>query len=253
MLGAKALADQHGARLIMHKASSLEEVESEVARTGARPVEHMHRIAALGSNVYLLHAMVVSDDEVAMLAETDTKVCHSPSAALKLAKGISRYGKFLDMMKAGVTVCLGCDGSNSSDYRDMVRAVYLAATLPKDFTMKADAITAERAIEMATRDAARAIGWEDEIGSLEVGKKADIVLFDMDRPEWVPTYNVVAALVYSATGDSVETVLVDGRVIMERRRLITIDESEVRGRVQARREQFLGRAGLRVSQRWPVI
>lgn len=253
MLGARELAERFDVRMILHKASSVEEVTAEIARTGSRPVEHMHRIGALGPSVYLLHALMVNEDEVRMLAETKTKVCHSPSAALKLAKGLSRHGKILDMMKAGVTVCLGCDGSNSSDYRDMVRAIYLAAVLHKDFTMDASALTAERAIEMATIDAAKAIGWDNEVGSLEVGKKADIILFDTNRPEWVPTYDVVRTLVYSATGDSVDTVLVDGRVLMEGRKLLTIDEAKVRHMVQGRREDFLKRANLVITPRWPVM
>lgn len=252
-LGAKQLADKYGAFVVQHKASSVQEVQVELSKTGRRPVEHMYRIGALGPNVYLNHMTAIDDGEVDMLAEMGVKVCHNPSASLKLAKGTTRMGKFLDMMKRGVTVCLGCDGSNSSDYRDMVRAMYLAAALPKDYTMDAASMTAERAIEMATIEGARAIGWEKEIGSLETGKKADLIMFDMNRPEWTPTYNWVTALVYSATGDSVDTVLVDGQVLMEGRRLLTIEERMVRQEMQGRRADFLRRAGLQVPHRWPIV
>ena len=210
MLGAKALADKYDTFTLMHKASSREEVASELKATGHRPVEHMYRIGSLGPNVYLNHMTAVELFEVDMLAETDTKVCQNPPAALKLAKGTTQMSRFLEMRAKGVTVCLGCDGVNSGDHKDMFRSMYLAATLPKDAKIDPEVITAEEVIEMATLpDIARPDG-SMSIGSLEAGKKADLILIDVDRPEWVPTYNYVYSLVYTASGDSVDTTIVDG-------------------------------------------
>ena len=160
MLGAKELADKYGTFTLMHKASSREEVASELKATGHRPVEHMYRIGALGPNVYLNHMTAVEAFEVEMLAETDTKVCQNPPAALKLAKGTTQMSRFLEMRAKGVTVCLGCDGVNSGDHKDMFRSMYLAATLPKDAKIDPEVITAEEVIEMATLAGYRAIGWE---------------------------------------------------------------------------------------------
>lgn len=253
MLGAKELADKHGTFTLMHKASSREEVAKEIEVTGHRSVEHMYKIGALGPNVYLNHMTAVELDEVDMLAETDTKVCENPAAALKLAKGTTRTGKFIEMMAKNVTVALGCDGVNSADHKDMLRAMFLAATLPKDANFDPQAITAERVIEMATLNGYRAIGWDRDLGTLEAGKKADLILIDIDRPEWVPSYNLVYSLVYSASGDSVDTVIVDGRILMEGRELKTIDLDEVFAHCRELAPQLLERANVKPESRWPVV
>jgi 5-methylthioadenosine/S-adenosylhomocysteine deaminase len=253
MLGAKAIADQHGTFTLMHKASSREEVASELKATGHRPVEHMYRIGALGPNVYLNHMTAVDAFEVDMLAEADTKVCQNPPAALKLAKGTTQMSRFLEMRAKGVTVCLGCDGVNSGDHKDMFRSMYLAATLPKDAKLDPEAITAEEVVEMATLAGYRAIDWHKELGSLEPGKKADLILINVDRPEWVPTYNYVYSLVYTASGDSVETSIVDGRILMEGRRLTTIDLAEVQAHCRELAPKLAARANVKPQSRWPVL
>ncbi len=253
MLGAKALADKYNTFTLMHKASSREEVASELRATGHRSVEHMYRIGSLGPNVYLNHMTAVESFEVDMLAETDTKVCQNPPAALKLAKGTTQMSKFLEMREKGVTVCLGCDGVNSADHKDMFRSMYLAATLPKDAKIDPEVITAEDVIEMATLAGARATGWQDDLGAIEVGMKADIILIDTDRPEWVPTYNYVYSLVYTASGDCVDTTIVDGKILMENRKLTTIDLAEVHARCRELAPKLAARAKVKPLSRWPVI
>ncbi len=253
MLGAKELADRYNTFTLMHKASSREEVASELKATGHRSVEHMYRIGALGHNVFLNHMTAVESFEVDMLAETDTKVCHNPPAALKLAKGTTQMCKFLEMKAKGVTVCLGCDGVNSADHKDMFRSMYLAATLPKDAKIDPEVITAEEVIEMATLSGYRAIAWDKDLGSLEAGKKADLILINTDRPEWVPTYNYVYSLVYTASGDSVDTTIVDGKILMENRELTTIDLAEVHARCRALAPGLAARAKVKPQSRWPVI
>ena len=251
--GAKDIAERYGTFALMHKASSQEEVASELKATGHRPVEHMYEIGALGSNVYLNHMTAVESFEVDMLAETDAKVCQNPSAALKLAKGTTRMGKFLEMREKGVTVALGCDGVNSADHKDMFQAMFLAATLPKDARLDPEVITAEEVIEMATLEGAKATGWEDDLGAIEPGRKADLILIDIDRPEWVPSYNLVYSLVYSASGDSVDTVMVDGRILMENRELTTMDLAEVHSRCRELAPRLIERANVKPISRWPVV
>jgi 5-methylthioadenosine/S-adenosylhomocysteine deaminase len=253
MIGTKEIADRYRTSTLMHKASSREEAATELRVTGHRPVEHMYRIGALGPNVYLNHMTAVETYEVDYLAETDTKVCQNPPAALKLAKGTTQMGKFLEMRKAGVTVALGCDGVNSGDHKDMFRAMYLAATLPKDARIDASVITAEEVIEMATLNGYRALGWDKELGAIEPGKKADLILIDIDRPEFVPTYNYVYSLVYTASGDCVDTVLVDGKILMEGRVLTTIDLDEVRAHCRELAPQLLKRSNVKPVSRWPVV
>jgi 5-methylthioadenosine/S-adenosylhomocysteine deaminase len=134
----------------------------------------------------------------------------------------------------------------------MIRAMYLAAALPKDYRNDAGASCAETAIEMATINGAKAIGMDKEIGSLEVGKKADIIILNMHKPEWYPNYSEVQNLVYSAAGDSVETVFIDGKLIMENRKVQTVDEDEVLDRCQVLAEQILKRSGVSVPGKWPI-
>jgi len=252
-LAAKEIASRHDTFTLMHKASSREEVAKELATTGDRPVEHMYKIGALGPNVYLNHMTAVDLDEVDMLAETDTKVCENPPAALKLAKGTTQTGKFVEMMNKGVTVALGCDGVNSADHKDMFQTMFLAATLPKDANFEPDAITAEEVVEMATLNGYRAIGWQDDLGVLAAGKKADLILIDIDRPEWVPSYNLVYSLVYSASGDCVDTVIVDGKILMEGREMKTMDLDEVFAHCRELAPKLVERANVKPESRWPVV
>jgi 5-methylthioadenosine/S-adenosylhomocysteine deaminase len=253
MLAAKDIADRHDTYTLMHKASSREEAATELRVTGHRPVEHMYKIGSLGSNVFLNHMTAVDPYEIEFLAETDTKVCQNPPAALKLAKGTTQMGKFIEMRKAGVTVALGCDGVNSGDHKDMFRAMYLAATLPKDARIDASVITAEEVIEMATLHGYRAIGWDKELGALEAGRKADLILIDIDRPEFVPTYNYVYSLVYTASGDCVDTTIVDGKILMENRELTTIDLAEVRAHCRELAPKLLQRSNVKPISRWPIM
>jgi cytosine/adenosine deaminase-related metal-dependent hydrolase len=213
----------------------------------------MYKIGVLGPNVYLNHMTAVDAYEVPFLAETDTKVCQNPPAALKLAKGTTQMGKFLEMRKAGVTVALGCDGVNSGDHKDMFRAMYLAATLPKDARIDASVITAEEVIEMATLSGYRALGWDKDLGVLEAGRKADMILIDVDRPEFVPSYNYVYSIVYTASGDCVDTVIVDGKILMEGRELTTIDLDAVRAHCRELAPQLLQRSNVKPVSRWPIV
>ena len=244
------LSHKLGTICVQHKASSTAEVQAELRAFGHRPVEHMYRIGALGPNVLLNHMTCLDDFEVELLAETDTKLSQNPSAALKLSKGTTRTGKWPELVHAGVKIGLGVDSTNSSNFVDIIREMYLAALLPRDARTDPHAMTAEKAIEMATIDGAHAIGWGDEIGSLEPGKKADVILLDTRRIEWRPLYSVVNALVYSATGDSVDTTIVDGQVLMHGRRLTCIDEGEVIDRIQAQSDAILERCGLSLQTNW---
>jgi 5-methylthioadenosine/S-adenosylhomocysteine deaminase len=135
----------------------------------------------------------------------------------------------------------------------MFRSMYLAATLPKDAKINPEVITAEEVVEMATLAGYRAIGWQDKIGSLEPGMKADLILINIDRPEWVPTYNHVYSLVYTASGDCVDTTIVDGRILMENRQLKTIDLAEVHARCRELAPTLAARANVKPQSRWPIL
>ena len=248
----KKMADDYGTTMNLHLAAMTEEVTDTRMKTGNRPVENMYKIGALGSNVVLVHMVHVTDREIKMLAETQTNVIHCPSTALKLNYELSSKGRFPEMCECGVNVGIGSDAADCSNYADMIRTMYLAAALPKDYRNDAGISSAEGAIEMATINGAKAIGMEKEIGSLEVGKKADVIIINMHRPEWYPNYSEVQNLVYSATGDAVETVFIDGKLVMENRKVLTVDEDEILNRCAELGEQILIRGKLPVPGKWPI-
>lgn len=252
MMAAKCFADQYKVGLNMHMSPAAMDPEGFLERTGRRPIEHLEHLGVLGNNVVLVHMVCVDDNELRLLKERNVNIVHCPTTALKVAYGVTQIGKFPEMLDAGINVALGCDGSNSANYMDMVRTTYLAAGLFKDARRDPNMIPAETAIEMATLNGAKAMLMEDEIGSLEAGKKADIVLFDRNRPEWVPLHNVVNSLVYSADGKSVHTVLVDGKIVVEGGRCTLIDEEDVYRRAQEAGEAIIARTGLPRKLKWPL-
>jgi 5-methylthioadenosine/S-adenosylhomocysteine deaminase len=201
----------------------------------------------------LVHMVHVADREIRMLKETNSNVIHCPSTALKLNYELSSKGRFAEMLEHGVNVAIGSDASDCSNYADMIRTMYLAAVLPKDYRNDAGISCAEDAIEMATINGAKAIGMDKEIGSLEPGKKADVIVIDMRRPQWYPNFSEVQNLVYSASGDAVETVYVDGRLIMENRRVLTVNEGEIMDRCAVLGTEVLKRSGVQVPSKWPIL
>jgi len=207
----------------------------------------------LGPRTKLAHMVHVSADDIALLARRDVKITHCPSAALKHVKGLFTHGRFAEMLDAGVTVSLGGDSANGSNHFDMLRLMYLAALVPKDARVDPGVMPPERVLEMATLHGARALGLEDEIGSLEPGKRADMVIFDLDLPEWRPLLDPVSTLVYSASAASVRTVVVDGRVLLDNRRVTTVDEREILVRAERLSGPYLARAGLSPRPKWPMI
>ena len=179
-------------------------------------------------------------------------VAHCPTTALKVSYGVTQIGKFPEMVQRGVNVSIGTDGNNASNYSDLMRATYLVAGLFKDARMDPQMFPAETAYEMATLGGARTMLLDDQIGSLEVGKRADIVLHDADRPEWRPLLNVANQLVWSADGRGVHTVLVDGRIVVEDGHCTTIDEAKLWADAQQRGEAVTARSGLPDKAKWPT-
>ena len=187
------------------------------------------------------------------MARTGAKGVVCPTAAVKGGAGMTNHGLLPEMLKSGIVVGLGTDAGNNSNLIETMRSMYLAAVLYKDARESTRVIPAETALEMATIDGARALGLDDEIGSIEIGKKADIVLFDTLRPEWRSLFNPVNNLVYNADGRSVHTVIVDGRVVVEDHRPQFVDEVELIRKVQWQGEGLMLREGVSFPSRWPVV
>ncbi len=250
---ARALADEHGVGLSFHMSPAKVDPDGFLAEFGQRPLIHLAELGVLGEDVCITHAVHVDDHEIAVMAETGTSVAHCPTTALKVSYGVTQIGKFPEMVQRGVNVSIGTDGNNASNYSDLMRATYLVAGLFKDARTDPQMFPAEKAFEMATIGGARSMGMQDSIGSLEVGKRADLVLHDTDRPEWRPLHNVANQLVWSADGRGVHTVLVDGRVVVEDGHMTTIDERELWDRAQRAGEAVIARSGLPDRSKWPMI
>lgn len=211
MIEAQALGDKYNKFTLMHEATFREEVSIEISRFGHRPVKHMNALGCLQPTTYLNHMTTVGGDEVLMMVERQTKICEKLSASLKLSKGITQTDKHVEMWCLGLTVCLGCDGSESSDFADMVCAIYLAVTIPRDAHPDAKVMTKEPVIEMGTIEGTKATDGPDQIGSLEPGKRGLVTIFEMHRLERVPLSDPLARLIHSASGDSTHAVNMEGR------------------------------------------
>ncbi len=247
---AKQLADTHGAGLSFHMSPAPGDVGWHLAKFKRRPVEHLADLGVLGPNVAIAHLVHVDDSEIGLLAETGTSVAHCPTTALKTAYGITQVGRFPEMAKAGVNIAIGTDGNNGSNYSDLMRATYLVAGLFKDARRDPTIFPAEKAFEMATLGGARAMGLESDIGSLEVGKKADLVFHDTNRPEWRPLLNVANQLVWSADGRGVHSVWIDGKRVVDNYHCTTIDEDRLYAESQVAAEAIVKRSGLPSLTRW---
>jgi 5-methylthioadenosine/S-adenosylhomocysteine deaminase len=243
-VGSRALAERLGVGTTYHLATSVEEAHRSERKYGRWPVSHISQLGGLGSNLVLAHAVAVHDDEVDLLAAHETKVAFCPSTSLKLGKGASAIGKYPEMLDAGVTVALGTDGVSAAGNLNLMRQMYLVAGLFKDARVDADQVGAQRALRMATIEGAQALGWDDEIGSLEVGKRADFVLFDLDHPEWIPYDDPLQALVWSVTSASIAETWVDGHPLYRNGRVATVDERELYVEARRRAAEITQRAGL---------
>ncbi|MET9379538.1 amidohydrolase [Streptomyces sp. NPDC002928] len=218
-----ALAREFGALVHIHAAENAAEVATVEVRHGKRPVELLDSLGLLGPDVLLAHAVDLTGPEIAALARTGTSVAHCPVSNLKLGCGIAPVARLLG---AGVTVGLGTDGAVSSNSLDVLGAVRQAALVHKaggDPT----AVGAEQAVRMATIEGARALGLGEHLGSLEAGKRADLIVLDLDAPHLRPAHDPWSTLAYAAHSADVRDTVVDGRVLMRDRALTTLDERAV--------------------------
>jgi 5-methylthioadenosine/S-adenosylhomocysteine deaminase len=254
LIGASELARRRGVGLTFHISPHDGDARSYLARTGRRPLVHFDRIGALGPHVLLAHAVHLDDDEVQVLLRTDTAVAYTPWAYLRLGQGVSAHGRHAAIVAAGGRVALGCDSENAGDALDPMRLMALAAGIAKDQRMDPTCFGAHDALELATIGGARAIGMAEHIGSLEVGKQADIVVHDTSSLTWAPrSADPVLQLVWAADGRGVRDVLVAGRPVVRDGRCTTVDRDELRAAAAAAAPALLARAGIVPPSRWPVI
>jgi 5-methylthioadenosine/S-adenosylhomocysteine deaminase len=224
----KNLAQRYNVPLIVHLSETKSEVDEIIQRYGATPVCHLNNIGLLDKSLIAIHCVNLTDHDMDLLAERDVKVVHCPESNMKLASG---FAPIPDLLRRGVNVSLGTDGPASNNNLDLFQEMDIAAKLHKLRTKDPTVTNARQVLRMATIDAAKTLGLERDVGSIEKGKKADIVIVDTSRPHLTPMYDVYSHLVYAANGGDVVTSIINGQVIMKDRNIFTFDIREVMERV----------------------
>ncbi|MFY9554714.1 MAG: 5'-deoxyadenosine deaminase [Blastocatellia bacterium] len=232
------LSRERGVMIHTHASENKDEIDMVERETGRRNIEYLNDVGLAGSHVVLAHCVHLNNSEMDLLSRTGTHVAHCPSSNLKLGSGIARIP---EMIERGISVSLGADGAACNNRLDMFTEMRTAALIQKALH-GAEVLPAARVLRMATIDGARAMGLEAEIGSVEVGKRADLILLNLDQLNSTPHPDPVSTIVYAAEASNVETVLIDGRVVMRTGELTTLDQQKVirdAGEVSLRLSQAL--------------
>ncbi|HET6853766.1 MAG TPA: amidohydrolase [Pyrinomonadaceae bacterium] len=240
---ARAFADRTGVPIVIHIAETKREVDDSVKEKGASPVAFLDRIGFLNDRVIAAHVVWPQGTDIAILHRRGVGVVHNPQSNMKLAAGVAPVPK---MLAENVLVGLGTDGAASNNDLNMWEEMDTVAKLHKVFTGDPKVISAQQAFELATIRGAYALHLEKEIGSLENGKRADLLVVDRDTLNQIPLYNVYSDLVYATKASDVETVIINGRIVMRNRRLLTLNETAVKNDARAYRDKIiksLGTAG----------
>jgi 5-methylthioadenosine/S-adenosylhomocysteine deaminase len=220
----RALADKHQVPLLIHLAETRAEIDAALTLAQATPTQYLSGVGLWGPRTLAAHGVWVSPEDMTLLKAAGVAVSHNPESNMKLASGTAPV---VDYLEAGITVGLGTDGAASNNDLDMFEAMRFAAFLQKHARNDPKVLPATAVLDMATRNGAAALGLGAQIGSLEVGKRADVILVDTRGPRQTPMFDPVAHLVYSAHGDDVTTTIVNGKVLMRDRKVLTLDEAAV--------------------------
>ena len=236
----RALADEEHALITTHVAETSFEIEVAAQRYGQTDTQFLSDIGFLGPDVLAVHCVHCRSHDIRILRHHDVKVSHNPCSNLYLASGVAPIP---EMHLAGVTVGLGSDGPASSNNHSLFQAMKFAALIQKGVHQDATIMTAEKVMEMATIDGARAVGLDKEIGSIEAGKKADIIVIGFDNPFMTPVHNPVSAIVYSGLGHEVSDVMIDGRFVLKDGIVTTQNEAALRREAQIAADDLARRSG----------
>ena len=253
LVGASDLARSTGCGMTMHISPTSSDPESYLRHRGARPLVHFERLKILGRHLLLAHGVWLDDAEVELVLATETAIAYCPWAYLRLGQGVTVAGRHLELARRGGRLALGCDAGNAGDLPDVLRAAALAAGLARDMTVDPEGFGAHDAFELATIRGAEAIGKGDEIGSLEPGKLADVVVHDCGASAWTPHGDVALQLVWGSDGRCVRDVFIGGRPVVRNGHCTNVDVDELRVTAAAAQRDLLHRAGIEVPHAWPRI
>jgi len=254
VVAASDLAREAGTNLTFHLSPSDSDAAAYGKRTGLRPLVHLDRLGVLGQHVLVAHGVHVDDAELDVLLRAEVALAYCPWAYLRLGQGVTGAGRHADFLERGGRLALGCDAENAGDAVDVLRAAALAAGLAKDVRRQPTRFGAHTALELATITGAEAIGMAGEIGSLEVGKRADVVVLDATGAASTPNGpDPVLGLVWGSDGRAVTDVIASGRVVVANRKCVTVDIDALRADAAAAQSRLLRDAGLNPRPVWPVV
>ena len=239
---ARALSDKLSAPIVIHISETKREVDDSIKAKGASPVDYLNRIGFLNDRVIAAHMVWPSGEELSLLKRLGVGIVHNPQSNMKLASGTAPVPQ---MLKENLPVGLGTDGAASNNDLNLWEEMDTAAKLHKLISNDPKVVTAEEAFEMATIRGARALHLDKEIGSIEKGKRADLVIVDLDDLNQTPWYNIYSDLVYATKADDVRTVIIEGRVVMRDRRLLTLNEETIKADARRYRERVVQSIGIK--------
>ena len=250
----KRVVDERGVGLTLHHSASAALNARYQAEAGITLTEHLERSGVLGPNVLLAHCIGLADAELDAVARSGASATTCPVRDMKEAAGVGRNARAPQLLERGIPLVLGSDSANSSNHLDGIRTANMLAVQFKDARTDVRQIPAETALETITTNGAKAFGQAADLGSIEAGKKADLVLFDTARPEWQSIFNPINNLIYNADGRSVDTVIVDGKVVVEGGQQSFVDAGALYGKVQEIGESLQARTGISFPRsRWPMV
>ncbi len=241
----KELADKHNVGVHMHVA----EIPEENKLRDTSTVKHLNNLGVLDRNFLAVHSVWITDEEIELFLKNDVKVSHNPASAMR----VLGFAKIPEMIDKGVIVSIGTDGAPASNRMNMIDEMWVTSLIHKGRTHDPSIMPAEEILKMATIKGAKALLWENEIGSIEKGKKADITIINPNTPGMLPLHDPIANLVTSMHSSNVESVICDGRWIMKERKILTLDENAIIEEAKIRADFIAKRAGIKLPDRFKTI
>ena len=246
----KELADKYNTGIHMHIAEIADEVDFSKSKNGLSTVEHLNKLGVLGPNLLAVHTVWLTNREIDLFRLNNVKVSHNPAAAMKVVLGFASIPEMLDK---GIDVSIGTDGAPSNNRMDMMRDMYLASLIHKGRTLNPTVVNAEKILEMATINGAKCALLDDVIGSLEVGKKADMIILNPNTIHSLPMHNPIGNIVYSMSSENVESTICDGKWLMKEKEILVLDEKELLIKVKEQAEKIRKKTNIKLTSNFNII
>ena len=245
----KELADKYNVGIHMHVAEAKEEKEYTYARWGEGTVKHLERLGVLGSNLLAVHTVWLTDEEIELFSKRDVKVSHNPASAMRVLE----FARIPRMLEEGICISIGTDGASSSNHMDMVDEMWLTSLIHKGWRLDPTTVPSQDILRMATRWGARALLDDSLYGTLEKGKKADLIIVNPHGPSMMPVNDKIASLVTAMHSGNIESTMCDGKWLMKDRKILNLDEEAILNEGCQRAKAIYKRAGIVLPDRFPVV